>query len=466
MEQKRAGGRGAGASAVVPSNKGGNVVVFPQAASAEVTDAREITRVDGRGGTTFETGGKRANAVQLTKAVVRKLIAGGVPAGKGEAFVWDKEMAGFGLRIRAGGGASWVAQFRDDGGATRRVKIGDAAIVGVDEARQQGRKVLAARVDRSKARREARSAARVGELVDGFLAYAAGRQRAKTLTGTKHYLRVHARGLHSLAVQAVGRADIARLHETVSEVSGAIAANRMLGTLSSFFVWCCGKGYRDDNPVAFVPKNAERARERVLTAAELRAIWLGTGTGSNFDRIIRLLMLTGCRRSEVGGMRWAELSGLGGSGALWTVPAERMKGGSPHVVPLVELALAQLPEKPFGSEGAVFGKDGSTGRGYAGWSRSKGRLDGRLRLAGGVVTPWGLHDFRRTLSTRLHDLGIAPHIVEAVLAHSQGGVAAVYNKAEFLAQKRQALELWAAEVGRVVGAGGDGAAGEAAEGEA
>jgi len=190
--------------------------------------------------------------------------------------------------------------------------------------------------------------------------------------------------------------------------------------------------------VISVPKNAETPRERVLSDAEIRAIWKGTDSRSDYDRILRLLLLTGARRTEVGSMRWEEVNGNG----LWTVPAERMKNGLPHEVFLTEAARKLLPPRREGS--FVFGK--TTDAGYSGWSRSKARLDGRLKL-----TPWSLHDFRRTMSTRLHDSGIPPHIVEALLAHvgHKQGVGGIYNKASYREQKREALELWAALIEKI-----------------
>ena len=209
-------------------------------------------------------------------------------------------------------------------------------------------------------------------------------------------------------------------------------ANRVLASLSGFFAWAIGRGQLDINPVLAVPKNSEEARERVLSDAEIRTIWSGTSSGSDYDRIIRVLLLTGTRRSEVGSMCWEELSK-----DLWTIPAIRMKNSEDHEVWLTELALAQLPSgaRAFRSCSAR-PKDS----GYSGWSRSKARLDRRLKLPA-----WSLHDFRRTLSTRLHDASVAPHIVEGVLAHvgHKQGVSGVYNLANYREQKREALELWA-----------------------
>jgi integrase len=167
-------------------------------------------------------------------------------------------------------------------------------------------------------------------------------------------------------------------------------------------------------------------------------------------------MLTGCRREEIGGLKWSEIEGN-----LITVPGERTKTRIVHEVPLSPLALAQLPDHREG-RAHVFGEAGG---GYSGWSRSKARLDGRiarLRVPAGsasdddsllcAIPAWGLHDFRRTLSTRLNEAGADPHIVEAVLGHAgaKRGVAGVYNRATYRMQKAQLLETWARMITTIV----------------
>jgi integrase len=155
---------------------------------------------------------------------------------------------------------------------------------------------------------------------------------------------------------------------------------------------------------------------------------------------VRLLLLTGQRREKVGGMRWQELD-LGAG--LWRIPSERTKNHRPHEVPLPSLALAILeavlrrPERAL-----VFGE----GQGpLQGWSKAKAALDRRLSKAGHVMAAWLLRDLRRTMATRMAELGVQPHAVEAVLNHVSGhkaGVAGIYNRALYAAEKRAALTLW------------------------
>ncbi len=218
------------------------------------------------------------------------------------------------------------------------------------------------------------------------------------------------------------------------------------------FAWGMRAGLAKENPASLVPKNTEAPKTRVLTDSELRLIWQATATGGDHDRIVRLLMLTGCRRDEIGNLRWSEIRN-----SVISMPEDRTKTGIVHEVSLSGLALEQLPARREGRD-LVFGQGQD---GYSGWSRSKARLDSRIarprqnaNLPDGQdglepnslsIPIWGLHDFRRTLSTRLNEAGIDPHVVEAILGHAgaKRGIAGVYNRASYFTQKAEALETWA-----------------------
>lgn len=117
----------------------------------------------------------------------------------------------------------------------------------------------------------------------------------------------------------------------------------------------------------------------------------------------------------------------------------RMKGNSAHEVPLLPMIASTLPSRPEGIEGCIFGRYGT---GFSGWSKSKEALDKKIAKGDVKISPWSLHDLRRTFSTRLHDAGVEPIVVEALLAHKQQGVAAVYNRASFRDVKKSALKRW------------------------
>jgi integrase len=154
----------------------------------------------------------------------------------------------------------------------------------------------------------------------------------------------------------------------------------------------------------------------VLTDAELAAVWDVAGIG-DFAAIVRVLILTGQRREEVGGMLWSEIEM---ERALWRIGAERTKNGLAHEVPLSAPVLGVLRglERREGRD-LVFGAgDGP----FQGWNNAKSSLEARVSAALGQspATPWRLHDIRRTVATRMADLGVQPHVVEAVLNHVSG----------------------------------------------
>jgi integrase len=242
--------------------------------------------------------------------------------------------------------------------------------------------------------------------------------------------------LHHERAEAVQRRDIAALLERVKKQSGPIAANRVRAALSACWTWGLrtGRIESDSNPVSSTVREPEKSRDRTLTDAEIKAVWNAADGEDDYSRIVRLCLLTGCRRDEIGGLRREEIEE-----DRLVIGAKRMKGGIVHEVPILPMIAAALPSKPNTTMEYVFGR---RGMGFSGWSKGKKALDARIARAGVKMSPWGLHDLRRTFSTRLHDAGIEAIVIEALLAHKQQGVAAVYNRASFWRAKRAALEQW------------------------
>jgi integrase len=199
----------------------------------------------------------------------------------------------------------------------------------------------------------------------------------------------------------------------------------------------------DSSPVAYTVRQPERARDRVLDDAELKAIWACTNGADDYSRIVRLCLLTGCRREEIGGLLWTEVRE-----DRIVIGAERMKGKLAHEIALLPLITAALPSRAAQLQTHVFGRRGT---GFSGYSKGKKELDGKLKARGLQLAPWGLHDLRRTFSTWLHEHGVEPLVIEALLAHKQQGVAAVYNRASFREAKRSALSRWHEIVASIIG---------------
>jgi integrase len=179
----------------------------------------------------------------------------------------------------------------------------------------------------------------------------------------------------------------------------------------------------------------------VLTGDELRELWRGLGD-DRFSEIVRLLLLTGQRRNEIGHLQWSEIDF---ARKLIVLPPERTKNGRQHEVPLTHQALAVVERQPRrNSPGFLF----SDKQGFNDWDGGKQQLDRRVGIA-----PWTLHDLRRTCATQMAELGVQPHIIEAVLNHvsgHKGGVAGIYNRAKYADDMRSALQRWADHLDRIV----------------
>src|SRR5262249_35827685 len=151
---------------------------------------------------------------------------------------------------------------------------------------------------------------RAGETFDGLLPRFLERQRArlkpKSYEETQRYLLAHAKPLHGLAVDSIERRVIATRLAEIEKSSGPVASNRARASLSAYFTWLAREGYVDANPVSFTNKAVENgARQHVPSGADLRAIWMALDA-DEYGTILKLLLLTGARRDEIGGLRWSE----------------------------------------------------------------------------------------------------------------------------------------------------------------
>ena len=387
--------------------------------------------------------------MRLTKATVDRLE---LPPGKTELIVFDDALPGFGLRIRAGGKRTWVAQYRL-GSKQRRVTLGTVNNFDADEARKHARDALA-RAQLGRDPQSEKAAARapkpremtLGEAIERYLPFAERKLKASTYSGIVLHLRKHWQALHAHELQNLERRHVAAELGRIATTSGLYGANRSRAALSALFAWAVGEGLTDSNPVVGTNKATEEvSRDRVLTTDELSLIWRHAGEG-DYGAIVRLLILTGQRREEVGGILWSEIDP---KAAMWRIASERTKNARPHEVPLSQPALDILGARArVDGRALVFGLRGP----FSGWSKAKASLDARVSatLGQSPATPWRLHDIRRTVATRMADLGVQPHVIEAVLNHISGhkaGVAGVYNRASYAGEKRRALDLWAEHVG-------------------
>jgi integrase len=249
------------------------------------------------------------------------------------------------------------------------------------------------------------------------------------------------------SVRDIKRREVIEIIERITDRGSPVMANRVLATMRKFFNWCVNRGILEVSPLAGIsPPTRERSRERVLSDKEIANVLAAAqSTPYPFGPIVLLLFLTAQRREEVGGMRWNEIDL---KQKIWTIPAERIKNAKGHQVHLSDLAISILNSLPrfVNADGTpsdlVFTSTGKTA--FSGYSRAKGIMDKRS----GVID-WRLHDIRRTVATELARLGAAVHVVEAILNHRSGvisGVAAVYQRHDFLEERKTALSNWSDQI--------------------
>ena len=387
----------------------------------------------------------------------------------GEAL-WDaghkEAVRGFGVR-RQRDQATYVLKYRVFG-RQRFFTIGPHGSPWTPEkARREAKRLLGLVADGkdpadTKVQASLQAADTLRKVADQYLEVAKKKQRPRTHSEIARYLLTAWKPLHSLSVFKISRRHIAARVADIATEQGAVSAARARTALSTMFNWAIREGLDiPANPVHGTNRPEQpKSRERVLSYGELAEIWQACGD-DDYGRIVRLLILTAQRRAEVGGMRWQELDTEAGQ---WFLPSARTKNHREHVLPLVRDALALLPHCRTGRD-HIFGdgprREGDQHRGFSGWSKSKAALDARILAARKMVdagakplSHWTVHDLRRTAATVMADqLGVLPHIVEAILNHVSGhraGVAGVYNRARYQAEMRQALERWGAYVSDIV----------------
>jgi integrase len=374
------------------------------------------------------------------------------PSGKNDHIEFCETFAGFGMRWR-GKQRAWIFQYAFGSGAKRvnaRMTIGKWPALPAAKARSIAED-LHAKVrlggHPSAAKKVSRSEAgfTFGKLIDGYLEFKKGELRLKSYVEITRHLNVYAAPLHSLPVTAIDLRRIADLLDGVAKDRGTISANRTQTTLGTLFTWAMRKGLAAANPVIAAEKRKERSRDRVLSDRELATVW-NTLPEGDYGDIIRLLILCGARAAEIGSLRWNEIDLEHG---LILLSGERVKNGRAFEIPLSEPMRAILQRRAQSKVAAfVFGRSGCTG--FSGWGNSKERLDRAIAAKlGKAPEPWVVHDLRRTAATRMADIGVLPHIIEACLNHISGhkaGIAGVYNKAAYSKEKVQALAQWAAHV--------------------
>jgi integrase len=394
----------------------------------------------------------------------------------------DAVMPGLYLVIQPSGSKSWAVRYRH-GGRTRKLTIGGYPRFDLSSARKRASEALQAAAvgaDPARQKKAAKSAAyfdnqSVFPAVAKLFITRHARPNNKSwkeaarLLGLRpdfarpNEFQIIKGGLvdrwNDRPIKEIGKRDIIEAIDQMVDRGTGTQANRTLAHIRKLFNWAIERDIVGSSPCAGLKAPAsEISRDRVLNDDEIRWLWKASEElAFPFGPITQLLLLTGQRRAEVAGMRAGELNWHNRN---WCLPKERTKNGEPHDVPLTDDVLSILKALPrIAGDGFVFTKTGVTAA--SGFSKAKANLDKLVAAAASrekarpkkIMEPWRLHDLRRTCASGMAALGIAPHIVEAVLNHKSGtikGVAAVYNRHQYTAEKQQALEAWARRVGEIV----------------
>jgi integrase len=401
----------------------------------------------------------------LTDITIRKLLARPPPKRVEHA---DGKVAGLFFITQPSGAASWAVRYRIDG-APRKVTLGPFAVLDLKAARraaEEARGAIARGEDPAAAKTAAREAAKAerkaeGDLVENVVSQFIERYAKAKTRDWRETERLLKRNVverwPGKCLREITKPMVHAMLDAIADRGSPIAANRVLAQLKVMCKWAVGRGIISASPcdgVSAPSSERGRARERVLSDDELRIVWKAADSiGWPFGPIVRLLILTGARRDEVAQMEWREFDL---ERALWTLPASRSKNRREHAIPLSDQAVALLRSLPrIERSGFVFTTNARTP--VSGFSKAKPALDRAMdELAGEGASPipgWVLHDLRRTVATNLQRLGVRLEVTEAVLNHvsgSRAGIVGVYQKHDYAAEKRAALDAWARRLEAIV----------------
>ena len=380
----------------------------------------------------------------------------------------DGKVAALRLIVQPSGKMSWSARYSILG-EDRRLTIGPYPGIGLADARKRAIAAVGQvasgsdpAAEKAEAEKAAKDALKAGpadaELVESVVAEFIARYAKPNLRSWPELQRKFERDVIPLwggrRLADIGKADVHRVLDRINDRGSAVSANRTFAAVRKLCRWAVERGIIDRNPTEGLRRpTKERTRDRVLSSAELALVWKAADRiTATYAQVIRVLILTGQRRDEVGGMRWDEIDL---ATKTWAIPAGRVKNSRAHAVPLSDPVIAIIKAQPRVSD-LVF----SVGKAPSSWSRAKRHLDDLVAELndGELISPFVIHDIRRSVASGMARIGVAPHVVEKLLNHTSGtfgGVTGVYQRHSYADEVKAALAAWAVEIERVVGKGRD-----------
>jgi integrase len=364
--------------------------------------------------------------------------------------VKDDGAPGLYLRILKSGERRWVLRFKA-AGRVRVATFGDASKITLADARAKASawRVLV-KAGRDPALEERRNAAADRRLptVEAFAREYIERHAKPNKRSWREDERLLRHDvlptIGDLRIDAVARRDIVVMLDAIRDRGADVAANRALAVTRRLFAFAVERGVIEASPIVGFRASRETPRARTLSDDEIRLLWAATAPESphiepSTRMASRLLMLTGARASEVCGASWDEIDA---GTAEWIIPAARTKNAREHGIPLSDPAMAIVAEAAALRQGDWL-LPAARGGGHL---TPSGVLHAVQRILGSGVT---VHDLRRTVATGLQRLGVRLEVTEALLNHvsgSRAGVVGVYQRHDWAAEKRAALDAWARHV--------------------
>jgi integrase len=352
----------------------------------------------------------------------------------GQTDYFDENVSGLALRVTKHGVKSWTLIYTAPNGKRARMTLGRYPMMSLAGARARA---LEARGAVAEGRDpQPPTANTLSAVVDEYF-----RREGPKLRRTAERRSMFDRGvlpiLGDRPIADIRRSEIVRLLDDINDNRGPRAAGLTFTYLSKVFNWHASRDDEFRSPMVrgMAPPKSP-ARDRVLSDEEIRAVWATADRAGVFGLYVRFLLLTATRRNEAARMVRSEVVD-----GVWSIPVERMKAKSEHVVPLSTLALATLEQCPSGA--LVFTTDGTKPIGSFG--RLKAEFDALVPLPN-----WTLHDLRRTARSLMSRAGVSADIAERCLAHTIGGVRGVYDRHAYLEEKRKAFEALASLIDRIV----------------
>lgn len=362
------------------------------------------------------------------------------PPEQGQDEYRDTKVTGLRLRVGSGGKKSWIVRARA-GQKVINKKLGSYPPMKLAAARVAGEKLLEALARDGSTEAIDRT---FGALAETWIEKIA---KPKNSSWRLQERRLQMHVLPHWRDRKIGEIRRSDVRDLLEGVEGDVLPGRVLAIVKTVFRYALSRDWIDSSPVEGIGKpKADTQRDRVLNMEEARAIWTAAGLlGFPFGHYLRTLMLTGQRRTEVAAMRWNDVDL---DAATWIIPAKETKSARTHLVPLSAPVVGLLRDLPRLGD-RVFTYDGETP--VSGYAKAKARLDSFLTAGDANVSPWRLHDLRRTAATHMVRLGVSEEVVGRVLNHAPKGVTAkVYALHTYAPEKRSALDRWAAELMRAV----------------